>query len=469
MTSTTLTVPAAALGTWAWGDSGEAGDGYFGSQLSESGLREVVEKAQANGFTLWDTAVAYGMGRSETVLARALTGYDRSEYQLSTKFTPQLAGDGDDPVADMLEQSLDRLGTDYVDLFWIHNPADVARWTPPLIPLLESGKIKHVGVSNHNLEQIALADRILGEGGFRVEAVQNHYSLLYRSSERAGILEYCREHDVRFFSYMVLEQGALTGRYSPADPLPEGSSRAAVYNGILPLLQALTDRMRASARTGARPPPTSPPPGPSPRGPPRSSGSRRRATSTGWSEPAASSSPARRSRSWRRWRMPRASTRAAGGSTRCSGRRKWKREPRRDSSAPTPGRVGQGLRRRIHLDRPAGSAADDRDLGPLVPVLGRGDRRRQFACGFHALLPGVDVGEQKLASADQHRAQALDGVELPDLVRAQQVAVGGGHPYVRHRRSPCLVPALSVPRAEDCRAHYQRPWWWMVPDSAEGP
>lgn len=245
MTSKALTVPAVALGTWAWGDSGEAGDGYFGSQLSESGLREVVEKAQSNGFTLWDTAVAYGMGRSETVLAQALRGCHRSEYQLSTKFTPQLAGDGDDPVADMLEQSLDRMSTDYVDLFWIHNPADVARWTPPLIPLLKSGKIKHVGVSNHNMEEIALADRILGEAGYRVEAVQNHYSLLYRGSERAGILDHCREHDVRFFSYMVLEQGALTGRYSPAHPLPEGSSRAAVYNGILPQLQALTDRMEA--------------------------------------------------------------------------------------------------------------------------------------------------------------------------------------------------------------------------------
>ena len=245
MTSKALTVPAVALGTWAWGDSGEAGDGYFGSQLSEPGLREVAEEAQSNGFTLWDTAVAYGMGRSETVLAQALTGYDRSEYQLSTKFTPQLAGDGDDPVADMLEQSLDRMSTDYVDLFWIHNPADVARWTPPLIPLLGSGKIKHVGVSNHNLEEIALANQILGEAGFRVEAVQNHYSLLYRSSERAGILDHCRQHDVRFFSYMVLEQGALTGRYSPAHPLPEGSSRAAVYNGILPQLQALTNRMRA--------------------------------------------------------------------------------------------------------------------------------------------------------------------------------------------------------------------------------
>jgi aryl-alcohol dehydrogenase-like predicted oxidoreductase len=245
MTSKALTVPAVALGTWAWGDSGKVGDGYFGSQLSESGLREVVEKAQSNGFTLWDTAVAYGMGRSETLLAQALTGYDRSEYQLSTKFTPQIAGDRDDPVADMLEQSLDRMGTDYVDLYWIHNPADVARWTPPLIPLLKSGKIKHVGVSNHNMEEIALADQILGEAGFRVEAVQNHYSLMYRSSEHAGILDHCREHDLRFFSYMVLEQGALTGRYSPANPLPEGSSRAAAYNGILPQLQTLTDRMGA--------------------------------------------------------------------------------------------------------------------------------------------------------------------------------------------------------------------------------
>ncbi|GAA1031522.1 MULTISPECIES: aldo/keto reductase [Amycolatopsis] len=240
-----MTSKTVALGTWAWGDSGETGDGYFGSQLTASGLREVVEKAHANGFTLWDTAVVYGMGRSETVLAQALKGYARSEYQLSTKFTPQIAGDGDNPVADMLEQSLDRLGTDYVDLYWIHNPADVARWTPLLIPLLRSGRIKQVGVSNHNRKEIALADQILGEAGFRVEAVQNHYSLLYRNSERAGILEHCREHDVQFFSYMVLEQGALTGKYSPTRPLPAGSSRAAVYNDLLPRLQALTDRMGA--------------------------------------------------------------------------------------------------------------------------------------------------------------------------------------------------------------------------------
>lgn len=245
MTSKELALPPVALGTWAWGDSGAAGDGYFGSVLSETSLREVVDRAMANGFTLWDTAVVYGMGRSETVLGQALKGYDRSEYQLSTKFTPQAAGDGDDAVASMLAQSLDRLGTDYVDLYWIHNPADVARWTPHLIPLLQSGQVRHVGVSNHDLEQITLADKILGEAGFRVEAVQNHFSLLYRSSERAGILDHCREHGMRFFSYLVLEQGALTGRYGPAHPLPAGSSRAEAYNALLPQLQALTGRMQA--------------------------------------------------------------------------------------------------------------------------------------------------------------------------------------------------------------------------------
>ena len=243
MTNNNLTIPPVALGTWAWGDSGESGDGYFGSQLSQSDLEELAGKAQAAGFTLWDTAVVYGMGRSEIVLANVLRRYDRSEYQLSTKFTPQIAGDGDDPVADMLEQSLQNLGTDYIDLYWIHNPADVERWTPGLIPLLQSGKVKHVGVSNHNLDEIKRADQILGDAGFRVEAVQNHYSLLYRSSEKAGILDYCREHDIQFFSYMVLEQGVLTGKYSPDNPLPEGSSRAQVYNGMLPQLKALTDKL----------------------------------------------------------------------------------------------------------------------------------------------------------------------------------------------------------------------------------
>ncbi|WP_343654349.1 aldo/keto reductase [Paraburkholderia caribensis] len=255
MTIDKLKIPTAALGTWAWGDSGKTGDGYFGSRLTQAGLEEVADKAHTAGFTLWDTAMVYGMGRSETVLGEVLKRYARNDYQLSTKFTPQAAATSDDPVADMLEQSLTRLGTDYIDLYWIHNPADVARWTPHLIPLLENGKVKHVGVSNHNLSEIKLADKILGGAGFRVEAIQNHYSLLYRSSEDAGILDYCRSQGIPFFAYMVLEQGALSGKYSLENPMPEGSNRAEIYHSMLPQLKALTDKLTSiGQRQGAAAP-----------------------------------------------------------------------------------------------------------------------------------------------------------------------------------------------------------------------
>lgn len=238
-----LKIPTAAVGTWAWGDNGEPGHGYFGSGLSRADLEEIADTAHAAGLRLWDTAMVYGMGRAETLLGEVLKRFARSDYQLSTKFTPQAAGSGEHPVADMLEQSLVRLGTDYIDLYWVHNPADVARWTPQLIPLLKSGKVKHVGVSNHNLEEIELANRILADAGFRIEAIQNHYSLLHRASELAGILEYCRRQDIPFFAYMVLEQGALSGTYSPANPMPVNSDRAGTYNAVLPQISVLTHKL----------------------------------------------------------------------------------------------------------------------------------------------------------------------------------------------------------------------------------
>lgn len=245
MTTDQLKIPAAALGTWAWGDNGEPGYGYFGSGLDRADLDLIADKAHAADLPLWDTAIVYGMGRAETLLGEVLKRFVRSDFQLSTKFTPQAAGSGNHPVADMLEQSLARLGTDYIDLYWIHNPGDVERWTPQLIPLLQSGKVKHVGVSNHNLEEIERANEILAEAGFRIEAIQNHYSLLHRGSERAGILDYCRRQGIPFFAYMVLEQGALSGKYSPENPMPIHSDRAGTYNAILPQISALTDKLTA--------------------------------------------------------------------------------------------------------------------------------------------------------------------------------------------------------------------------------
>ncbi|MCH5465500.1 aldo/keto reductase [Levilactobacillus tujiorum] len=233
-----------ALGTWAWGDTPDGQ--VFGNHLTTADLRPVVQTAMAAGFTLWDTAYAYGAGASEDKLGELLQDYPRDDYQLSTKFTPQMAaGDSDHEVADMLAGSLQRLHTDYIDIYWIHNPADVEKWTPQLIPLVQSGKIKRIGVSNHNLEQIKRADEILGEAGLHISAVQNHFSLLYRSSEKAGIIDYCKQHGLTFFGYMVLEQGLLTGRYNVDNPLPAGSMRANIYNAVLPQVAALTAGLTA--------------------------------------------------------------------------------------------------------------------------------------------------------------------------------------------------------------------------------
>ena len=122
---------------------------------------------------------------------------------------------------------------------------DVERWTPGLIPLLQSGKVKRVGVSNHNIKEIRRANEILGKACFKVSAVQNHFSLLYRSSERGGVLEYCKENGIEFWAYMVLEQGALSGKYNKENPLPAESDRGKKYNPVLPQLEALTNEMTA--------------------------------------------------------------------------------------------------------------------------------------------------------------------------------------------------------------------------------
>ena len=77
-----------------------------------------------------------------------------------------------------------------------------------------------------------------------MSAVQNHYSLLYRLSEKAGILDYCKENGIDFWAYMVLEQGALSGKYDTQHPLPAGSQRGETYNPMLPQIEKLVTVMR---------------------------------------------------------------------------------------------------------------------------------------------------------------------------------------------------------------------------------
>ena len=238
------TIPKIALGAWSWGAGAAGGDQVFGNHLFEEELKPVFEKAMECGLNLWDTAAVYGEGTSERILGNFVKDVRRNSVILSTKFTPQIAGSSPDAMQEMIDGSKERLHTDVIDVYWIHNPMDIEKWTPDLIPLAKSGQIKTIGVSNHNLMEIKRANEILAAEGLKISAVQNHYSLLHRSSERAGILDYCKENDITFYSYMVLEQGALTGRYSEENPFPEGSGRAEAYNPHLKELTALIDELK---------------------------------------------------------------------------------------------------------------------------------------------------------------------------------------------------------------------------------
>lgn len=238
------------LGTWSWGSGSVGGNEVFGNHLDAVSLKVVFDTAMRDGMNFWDTAYVYGMGASEEILASFTRPLPRESYRISTKFTPQLADmDSPDPVRKMLDESLKRFGIEYVDMFWIHNPADVERWTPMLAPLVKNGNARKIGVSNHDFAQLKRASEILSEAGVSISAVQNHFSLLFRKSQKNGVLDWCKANGIGFWAYMVLEQGALSGRYDADHPMPHGSMRANTYNPMLPSISKLLELMKEIAKS----------------------------------------------------------------------------------------------------------------------------------------------------------------------------------------------------------------------------
>ena len=236
-------LPKIALGAWAWGN-----DGTFGGDIAAESLRPIFDAAMANGLNLWDTAYAYGMGTSEKVLAGFLKDLPRESFLVSDKFTPQCANGKPTAMADMIDMQLKLMELDRFDIYWIHNVWDAPHWTEELAKYFEGkDNVPLLGVSNHNLAEIRQADAILKSHGLKLSAVQNHFSLINRSSEDSGILEYCRENDITFFAYMVLEQGALSGKYDSRHPMPEGSARAETYNPVLDKLEILNAALKKLA------------------------------------------------------------------------------------------------------------------------------------------------------------------------------------------------------------------------------
>lgn len=208
------------IGTWAWGAGYNGSGDVFGKRYEESSLKETFEEAVRNGLTKWDTAAVYGMGSCEKLLGKFIAGHD--DIFLSTKYFPNKRFRKGD-LEKSFEESMARLGLDSADLFWIHKPVNLTENLQDAIPLLRDGRIKSIGVSNVSMQDIKMAEELLAGEGFRLGAVQNHFSLL--RNDQQPIIDYCNSKGITYYAYMVLEQGALAGRYNAKDHFPTFSMR----------------------------------------------------------------------------------------------------------------------------------------------------------------------------------------------------------------------------------------------------
>jgi aryl-alcohol dehydrogenase-like predicted oxidoreductase len=198
----------------------------FGRRLDREQTRGVVEAALDAGITFFDTAESYGDGDSELFLGAAL-GERRSEVVVATKFgwaPGDLPGGSPARVRRAIDGSLERLGTDVVDLYYYHRPDGVtplAETLGAMQELVSMGKVRRLGLSNVDVGLLEAAASTEAE----VVAVQNRYSLVHRDDE-AGVLPFCREHEIGYVPYFPLESGLLTGKYRRGEPAPEGSRLA---------------------------------------------------------------------------------------------------------------------------------------------------------------------------------------------------------------------------------------------------
>jgi aryl-alcohol dehydrogenase-like predicted oxidoreductase len=221
-----LTVSRIALGCGNFGGIGSAPQ-FFGQGLTEDQAFALMDAAWESGLAHFDTADAYGGGRSEQAIGRWIRARGVRPRLTTKTFNPMQAGadHGLDPdrIARQLRASLDRLGVDRVDLYLAHD-------FDPAVPLAETvgafraaqadGLIGAYGVSNFDARQLAAALDVPGTGA--PQAIQNSYSLLARQDE-AEVLPLCAERGVAYLAFSPLAGGWLTGKYRRGVAYPAGS------------------------------------------------------------------------------------------------------------------------------------------------------------------------------------------------------------------------------------------------------
>jgi aryl-alcohol dehydrogenase-like predicted oxidoreductase len=206
----------------------------FGGRVDLAGTRAVVDAALEAGVTLFDTADVYGNGGgSERVLGEVLEGR-RDRVLLATKFGGDMgdgtaAGGSREYIRKAIDGSLQRLRTDYVDLYQYHRPDGVTPFEETfgaLDELVREGKVRYVGHSNLEPAQIEEVDALAREHGWaRPVSAQNRYSLLHREAEDE-LLPVCERLGLGFLPYFPLASGLLTGKYRRGEERPQGTRLA---------------------------------------------------------------------------------------------------------------------------------------------------------------------------------------------------------------------------------------------------
>jgi aryl-alcohol dehydrogenase-like predicted oxidoreductase len=206
---------------------------FYGSTDEDESL-ETIRRARELGITFLDTAQAYGPLTNELLVGRAIEGH-RDEYVIATKFSSRMDDavpgemssigprDGSaEHVRRSIEGSLERLGTDYVDLYFQHRvdpKVPIEETVGAMAELVEAGKVRHIGLSEAAADTIRRANAV-----HPITAVQTEYSLWTRDPE-AEVLPTCRELGIGFVSYSPLGRGFLAGRFTSPDELDEGDFR----------------------------------------------------------------------------------------------------------------------------------------------------------------------------------------------------------------------------------------------------
>ena len=211
------------------------GTNNFGMRMEYDAAETVVRSAIDNGITLFDTADVYGGSKSEEFLGRAL-GAERHNVIIATKFAmpmgegPYTRGASRRYIMSAVEASLRRLGTDYIDLYQVHQP-DAS--TPQeetlraLDDLVSAGKVRYIGNSNYAGWQIAASHYIAQRDHVTpYVSAQNNYSLLNRGVE-SEVIPACVEFGLGMLPFFPLASGLLTGKYRRGEDAPEGTRLSA--------------------------------------------------------------------------------------------------------------------------------------------------------------------------------------------------------------------------------------------------